>query len=236
MEVMSLKTSIYQSYPYKMFSLGLEKFFTRENSGDLYRMMGGGNSWECVVVFGEDSVCPSICIDGGYLYYVCVEWVYGQDPIIHFYKTGDFGSTWEGISDVTVTGTLNQGTISNIESLGNGQFLFGYNGKLYKSVDYCTTWLETDMVSGTGNVFYIVNAGDGLIFIVDSPYGREVGELKIYRSVDFGANFAQVYFEDMPSNVDICYVNRSFHKLVDGSFVFVAAGIVTGKQIGRAHV
>lgn len=71
------------------------------------------------------------------------------------------------------------GRIAHGSYLGSGIIILGdWNGRVYRSVDYCVTWVDFGVIASAG-IEAIINLGNGIVTIEDKCR-------HIYRSTDYG--------------------------------------------------
>ena len=147
--------------------------FAAGNSAHVIRSTDDGLSWNYLSV--PYDIRSLAVADNDYLY-IGVD----DSPPIYLERSTDNGETWEYISEIV------SGPVYAITTFGSDVFVgSGYNGQVYYSSNYGTSWVQT-AVAGSTHITAISINDSGDVFA-----GNWAGE--VYRSNDLGSSWNKIF-------------------------------------------
>jgi hypothetical protein len=117
---------------------------------------------------------------------------------------------------IKASAMIHEGYLMAIESLGSGVILVAAkSGRLYRSVNYGSTFPATTVPSGAEYFTHFLNLGDGVVLA--SSYARQ-----IWRSEDYGVTWTLVHtagekvncFASLPGTSEYLYATTDDYKLL----------------------
>lgn len=178
----------------------LNTYWVGAASGGLWVTYDNGNSWTCLTDFNavmavSDIVIPSDYATSQTIYIATGDRDAFDNNSVGVLKSTNGGATW---NTTGITYSINQGKMVNrilIDPNDNQILLAATSDGVYKTIDGGITW--NNRLTTTDFVDMEYKPGDFSILYGASKNGR------IFRSVNNGANWTQVYFNSNGARIEL---------------------------------